>query len=119
MSRISREETDRQGFQARARAAARGLLFCEHISIPWPRRTRDVCFAEVPKQQAGITELFAHPVCDGDELRAYDATYAHIRAHDAECLTDPSVAERLERHAVRRISFRQLRDLQRAIVSRG
>ncbi len=116
---FSREETDRQGFQARARAAARGLLFCEHIIYPWPRRTRDVFFAEIPKLQAGITELFAHPVCDGDELRAYDATYAHIRAHAAECLMDPSVAELLERHDVPRISIRELRDLQRAIASRG
>lgn len=110
---LSREEADRQGFHARERAAARGLLFCEHIIYPWPRPTRDLFFEEVPNLQAGITELFAHPACDGDELRAYDATNAHIRVHDAACLMDPSIAELLRRHGVRRISFRELRDLQR------
>jgi chitin disaccharide deacetylase len=39
---LSREDTGMQGFGARERALARGLLFNEHIVSPWPRRTRDV-----------------------------------------------------------------------------
>jgi chitin disaccharide deacetylase len=62
----------------------------------------------------GVTEIFAHPVLDGEELRGYDVTNADIRVHDAVCLTDPSVSDLLNRHGVRRISFRDLRDLQRA-----
>jgi predicted glycoside hydrolase/deacetylase ChbG (UPF0249 family) len=111
---FSREDTDRQGFQARARAEARGLLFNEHLVYPWPRRTRDVFFEEIPKLPPGVSEIFAHPVLDGEELRAYDTRNADIRAHDAVCLTDPAVADLLDQHAIKRVSFRDLRELQRA-----
>jgi len=111
----SREITDMQGFQARERAEARGLLFNEHVVYyPWSRRTRDVFFEEIPKLSPGVSEIFAHPVLDGEELRAYDRLNADIRAHDAVCLTDPTVSDLLNRHNVKRISFREIRDLQRA-----
>jgi chitin disaccharide deacetylase len=105
---------DRGTYMARERAEARRLLSNEHIIYPWPRRTRDVFFEEVPRLMPGVTEIFAHPVLDGEELRGYDVTNADIRVHDAVCLTDPSVSDLLNRHGVRRISFRDLRDLQRA-----
>jgi predicted glycoside hydrolase/deacetylase ChbG (UPF0249 family) len=111
---FSREDTDRQGFQARARAEARGLLFNEHMVYPWPRRTRDVFFEEIPKLVPGVSEIFAHPVLDGEELRAYDTRNADLRAHDAVCLTDSAVSDLLDQHDIKRISFRELRDLQRA-----
>jgi chitin disaccharide deacetylase len=111
---FSRRETEQQGFQARERATARGVLFNEHIVYPWPRRTRDVFFEEIPTLPAGVSEIFAHPVLDGAELRAYDARNADIRAHDAVCLTDPDVSDLLDRHSIKRISFRELRELQRA-----
>jgi hypothetical protein len=53
-------------------------------------------------------------VVDGEELRAYGPNYADLRAHDAVCLTDPTVADLLDRHHIRRISYRDLRELQRA-----
>jgi hypothetical protein len=105
---------DRGIYMARERAEARRLLSNEHIIYPWPRRTRDVFFEEVPRLMPGVTEIFAHPVLDGEELRGYDVTNADIRVHDAACLTDPSVSDLLNRHGVRRVSFRDLRDLQRA-----
>jgi chitin disaccharide deacetylase len=111
---FSRGHTEKQGFQARERAEARGLLFNEHIVYPWPRRTRDVFFEEVPKLPPGVSEIFAHPVLDGDELRAYDTRNADIRIHDAVCMTDPTVSDLLDRHNIKRISFRELRELQRA-----
>ncbi|HEX2113928.1 MAG TPA: ChbG/HpnK family deacetylase, partial [Alphaproteobacteria bacterium] len=111
---FSREETDRQGFHARERAEARGVLFNEHIIYPWPRRTRDVFFEEIPRLQPGVTEIFAHPALDGEELRAHDASNANIRAHDAECLIDPAVSDLLDRHDVKPISYRDLREAQRA-----
>jgi predicted glycoside hydrolase/deacetylase ChbG (UPF0249 family) len=58
---FSREDTDKQGFQARERAEARGVLFNEHMVYPWPRRTRDVFFEEIPKLPPGVSEIFAHP----------------------------------------------------------
>ena len=111
---MSREETEKQVFRARERAEARSLLFNQHLVYPWPRRTWDVFFAEIPRLPLGVSEIFAHPVLDGEELRGYDPTHAELRAHDAACLTDPAVADLLEGHGIRRISFRDLRELQRA-----
>jgi chitin disaccharide deacetylase len=111
---FSRGASEKQGFQSRERAEARGLLFTEHIVYPWPRRTRDVFFEEIPKLPPGVSEFFAHPALDGEELRAYDTDNADIRAHDAACLTDPMIADLLDQHDIKRISFRELRELQRA-----
>jgi len=111
---FSQQATARQGFQARERAAARGVLFNEYLIWPWPRRTRDVFFEEIPKLPPGVSEIFAHPVLDGAELRAYDTENGDVRAHDAVCLTDPTVADLLDQHAIKRISFGELRALQRA-----
>ena len=110
---FSRETTERQGFQAPERAAARGILCNEHMIYPWPRPTGDVLFEEVPKLAPGVTEIFAHPVLDGEELRGYGPGYADLRAHDARCLVDASVSELLDRHGIHRIGFRDLRALQR------
>ena len=71
-------------------------------------------FDEIPKLQPGITEIFAHPVLDGVELRTYGTAHAGIRAHDAVCLTDRTVAHLLERENIKRIGYRELRALQRA-----
>jgi predicted glycoside hydrolase/deacetylase ChbG (UPF0249 family) len=111
---FSPEITQKQGFQARERAEARGLLFTDHIIYPWPRRTRDVFFEEIPKLAPGVCEIFAHPVLDGEELRAYDADNADIRVHDAACLMDPAVSDLLDQQDIKRLSFRELRELQRA-----
>lgn len=110
----SRETAARQGFGARERAGEHGLLFNEHIVDPWPRVTREVFFEEIPNLPPGVNEIFAHPVLEGQELRAYDTDNADIRAQDAICLTDPALRDLLDKHGIKRISFRQLRDLQRA-----
>lgn len=111
---LSPKETAKQGIDARERAAARGLLFNEHLVYPWPRRTRDVFFEEIPTLPPGVSEIFAHPVLDGDELRGYDTTNADIRIHDLAALTDPAVADLLDWHAIKLIAYRDLRELQRA-----
>ena len=98
----------------RKRAEERGVVFTDHMICPWPRRTRDVFFEEIPKLPPGVSEIFAHPVLDGEELRAYDGENADIRAQDAACLIDPAISDLLNRHDIRRISFRELRELQRA-----
>lgn len=101
-------------FPARDMAEARGILSADHLIYTWPRPTRDVMFEECPALPCGVTELFAHPVLDGEELRGYDREHADIRVHDAAALTDPSVAVLLDRHGVQRISYRELRTVQRA-----
>jgi predicted glycoside hydrolase/deacetylase ChbG (UPF0249 family) len=112
-----RDDTRTQRFNARERAEARGVLFNDHFFSPWPRRTRDVYFEEVPKLAPGVTETFGHPVLDGEELRGYDTENADIRVHDAACLTDPTVAELLKRHDVKPISYREIREVQRAAMA--
>jgi len=113
-----RKEARTPGYDARGRAEARGVLFNDHFFSPWPRRTRDVYFEEVPNLVPGVTETFGHPVLDGEELRAYDNANADIRVHDAACLTDPTVAELLRRHDVKPISYREIREVQRATAVR-
>jgi hypothetical protein len=95
------------------RAAARGVISCEHLVYPWPRPTRDVFFEELPNLPAGVTEIFAHPVLDGEELRGYDLVNTDIRIHDAACVIDPTVRELIEQQGFKRISYRPLRELQR------
>ncbi len=101
-------------FPARELAAARGVLSVDHLIYTWPRPTRDVMLEVCPDLPSGVTELFAHPVMDGEELRGYDRHHADIRVHDAAALTDPGVATLLDRHGIRRISHRELQTVQRA-----
>ena len=65
---LSREQAKEQDPHARERARARGLLFNEHTTYPWPRRTRAVFFEEIPKLPAGVSEIFAHPALDGERV---------------------------------------------------
>jgi chitin disaccharide deacetylase len=110
---LAQRQDKEPAFDAHNLAETRGLLFNEHIIYPWPRRTRDVFFEEIPKMLPGVTEIFAHPALDGEELRGYDTKNADIRAHDAACLMDPLISRLLDEHNVKRISFRELRELQR------
>ena len=80
---------------------------------PWPRPTRDVFFEELPDLPAGVSEIFAHPVMDGEELRGYGPDNADLRAHDAACLIDPAVRDLIEQQGFKPISYRPLRELQR------
>jgi chitin disaccharide deacetylase len=110
---LAAEQTEKLGFDGARRAAARGVLCNDHLVTAWPRRTRDVMFEELPAVPAGVTEIFAHPVLDGEELRGYDQDNADIRVEDTACLIDPAVARFIEVQGFKPISFRPLRDLQR------
>lgn len=111
---LPQETAGAHGIRARLDARTRGVLFPDHALYPWPRLTRDVFLEEIPRLPPGVAEIFAHPALDGAELRALDPVHAHLRAHDAECLTDPAVSDLLDRHGVKRIGYRDLRGLQRA-----
>ncbi|MFG1466687.1 ChbG/HpnK family deacetylase [Xanthobacter sp. DSM 24535] len=100
-------------FSTRELAAARGVLSVDHLIYTWPRPTRDVMFEACANLPRGVTELFAHPVLEGEELRGYDCHHAGIRVHDAATLNDPSVAALLDRQGITRISHRELRTVQR------
>jgi chitin disaccharide deacetylase len=110
---FNRRLADALGFDARGKAEDRGIAFPDHWISPWPRVTREVVAESMPKLRAGVTEIFGHPVLEGEELRGYDQEHADIRAADAACFVDPSVAELIEAAGARPISFRPLRDLMR------
>jgi predicted glycoside hydrolase/deacetylase ChbG (UPF0249 family) len=102
------------GFPSRARATQRGLLYPDHFISPWGRPTREVLLESLVDLPPGVSEIYAHPVIDGPELRGYDPTHAGVRAADHACLLDPLVRATIERAGVRFISFRELRVAQRA-----
>ena len=101
------------GINGREHANSRGIETPDRLIYPWPARTKDVVLAEAVRMPAGVSEIFLHPVQDGEELRAYDCVFQRIRAHDAECLVDDEVRRVLECNGIKRVSYRDLRDLQR------
>lgn len=105
------------GFDSRAKAAAAGLVFPDALFAQWGRPTGEQMRAEFPKLQPGVAEFLLHPVHDGPELRGYDLTEAEIRIGDQHASVDPEIAALIEREGLRPISFRPLRDLQRAGAS--
>lgn len=102
------------GFPCRSVAALHGLIFPDYFVSPWGRPTREVLLEALENLPAGVTEIYAHPVTDGEELRAYDPKHADVRVADYACLMDAQIRERIQAAGVRLISFRELRELQRA-----
>ena len=67
----------------------------------------------------GVTEVYLHPGIDTDELRASHPDWAN-RVEDHAYLTrDPSFRDLIERAGVTLISYRALRELQRASMPRA
>jgi predicted glycoside hydrolase/deacetylase ChbG (UPF0249 family) len=107
------------GFASRAPATALGRVFPDHIvAPPWGRPTREVFEKRLPKLRPGVTEIFLHPVDDGAELRGYDQDHADVRAGDYAWMLDDELRRLVEVSDIGLISFRPLRDLQRAGLSR-
>ncbi len=105
----------RLGFDCRQPAAALGLVFTDHfLSPPWGAPTRPLLLDALARLRPGVSEVYLHPVADGPELRAYDKAAADVRAGDHAALLDEDLRAILDAQGVRLISFRPLRDLQRA-----
>lgn len=103
------------GFPIRAPADAAGIVYPDDFVFRWKDQTTELLQRHVPRMAAGsVTEFLIHPVLDGPELRGYDLTEAQVRVDDHACAMDPKVAALFEAEGVERISFRPLRDLQRA-----
>lgn len=98
---------------AKDRATARGILFNEHLLFTWPTPAGPTLREALPRLAAGVTEIFAHPAVDGDELLGYSPAFAALRTHDARALVDPDLAALIEAHGVRRIGYLALREAQR------
>ena len=105
----------RLGFPARDMAAARGVIFADHlVAPPWGVTSRGPFVERVPRLKPGVSEFFLHPVADGPELRGYDREAGDLRAEDAAWVVEPGMRALVEDAAVKLISFRPLRDLQRS-----
>lgn len=62
---------------------------------------------------AGVTELYLHPMADGEELRAAVDFGAVKREYERRLLADPVVQQAIADEGLVRIGWRALRDLQR------
>ena len=102
------------GFPIRAPADAHGVLYPDEFFFDWGRSTAGLMRKKVPGLRPGVTEFIVHPVLDGPELRGYDRTEAQIRADDHACAIDPAIADLLQDESIELISFRLLREAQRA-----
>ncbi len=102
------------GFPVRAPARKLGLVHPDDFFFRWKSSTADLLKQRLPKLAPGVTEFILHPVLDGPELRAYDLDAAQVRVDDHACAVDPGIAALLAAENIQTISFRPLRDVQRA-----
>lgn len=103
------------GFPVRAPAAERGLLHPDDFFFRWKDETAELMKRRLPKLEPGsVAEFLIHPALDGPELRGYDLDAAQVRVDDHACALDEQLAALFETERIERISFRPLRDLQRA-----
>jgi predicted glycoside hydrolase/deacetylase ChbG (UPF0249 family) len=111
---MGQSQHERLGFDGRGQSAREGIVFPDRFISPWPRMTCEVFAESLPRLKAGVTEIYLHPVEDGPELRGYDPDHPDLRAGDSSCLFDPELKAMIEEGGIQLISFRPLRDLQRA-----
>jgi predicted glycoside hydrolase/deacetylase ChbG (UPF0249 family) len=102
------------GVSGRQMASAAGLVCNDEFVSQWGRPTDDLLRAVLPGLAAGVAEVNVHPVLDGPELRGYDKREPDIRVDDHALTIDPAMAAFIAEQGFKPISFRPLRDLQRA-----
>lgn len=74
---------------------------------------RDEFLAMLRRVAPGVTEIYLHPMEDGEELRATVDFSAAKRGYERRLLADPLVHRTIAEEGLVRISWRALRDLQR------
>jgi hypothetical protein len=102
------------GFPIWGPAARLGLVHPDDFCFRWKSPTKALLARRLPALAPGVAEFILHPALDGPELRAYDLDAAQVRVDDHACALDPDVAALFAAERIERISFRALRDLQRA-----
>jgi predicted glycoside hydrolase/deacetylase ChbG (UPF0249 family) len=104
----------RAAYRSREPARARGLLFPDNWVSYWARPMDPLMRKLMPRLEPGITEFMLHPVVDGPELRGYDPEQHPVRSGDYACAVDPQIAQFIAGEGFKTISYRPLRELQRA-----
>jgi hypothetical protein len=103
------------GFDSRAPAAGRGIVFADEVWAQWGRPTGEQMRTVMPRLKPGtVAEFLVHPVFDGPELGGYDLTEAQIRVDDHAVAVDPEIRALIAAEGLIPISYRPLRELQRA-----
>ncbi|MBK5222876.1 MAG: ChbG/HpnK family deacetylase [Acidimicrobiia bacterium] len=104
------------GFPMRELAADEGILFPDHLEVVPGRGvgSRKVIGHVLADLQPGVTEIYLHPATDTPELRAIGPDWAN-RVDDLHMAThDTDLQALVARSGATLISYRQLRDVQRA-----
>lgn len=112
-------------------AAAAGALGVEIIDRLWSHpfelagegtdaeesyeQVRDGFVALLRAVPAGVTEIYLHPMVDGEELRSAVDYGAPKRGYERRLLADPLVRQAIDDEGLVRIGWRALRDLQRGV----
>jgi len=102
------------GFPIRAPADERAIVYPDDFFFRWKDSTADLLRRRLPELAPGVAEFILHPVLDGPELRAYDLDAAQVRVDDHACAVAPETRALLASEHIQTISFRPLRELQRA-----
>jgi predicted glycoside hydrolase/deacetylase ChbG (UPF0249 family) len=76
-------------------------------------QVRDGFIALLRAVPAGVTEIYLHPMLDDEELRAAVDFSAAKRGYELRLLDDPAVRQAIADENLVRVSWRDLRDLQR------
>lgn len=111
---LGRRHHEDLAFDARVWARDAGVLFPDDFIAEWGESTRAVFARELAACGPGVSEFNIHPVLDGPELRGYDPREMHIRVADQACAIDTEVASWIAEGGFTPVSYRPLRDLQRA-----
>lgn len=115
----SQATLDRAGFpQLRDSFAAKGIVFPDHfVYEELKNESKDVkgfWMNVVKNLKPGVTEVYVHPAVVSDELKSITGTW-QTRSLEYEVFThDPAMRQLIQDGGVKTISFRPLRDLQRA-----
>jgi chitin disaccharide deacetylase len=112
--RLSGASSERTiGFPFRRLAAEEDVVFPDHFVRVRGVGSRATLERIVFDLRPGVTEVYVHPAVDSPELRALAPDWA-ARVDDHDLVTsDRALHTMLERAGVRRIGYRELRELQR------
>lgn len=104
------------GFPARERAAARGVLYPDHLVFTY-LDARPILERAVASLRPGVTEIMLHPALDSPDLRAGFPDADERVANHAFATEPDGLRALVAEHGVTLIGYRAIRDLQRGLAA--